>query len=191
MGGGSADAAAVLWALDRLYDTRLSREALCRMGVQVGADVPFCVIGGTAFVTGIGEGIRPLPSLPHCHIVIAQPEEGISTAAAYAAIDQADSLCHPDHAAALAALEAGDLPALCRQAENVFEQVTALPGVTAIQREMEVFAPLCCRMTGSGSAVFAVFADETAAQACLSRLRETYPTAFLCHPCGGVAITQE
>ena len=186
MGGGSADAAAVLWALDKLYDTRLSAEALCRMGVQVGADVPFCVVGGTAMVTGIGEGIQPLSALPACHIVIAQPAEGISTAEAYAAIDRAESLRHPDHKAALTALSDGDLPALCRQAENVFEQVTALAGVTAIRDTMETFSPLCSRMTGSGSAVFAVFDDLAAAEACLAALRADYPTAFLCHPCGGV-----
>ena len=186
MGGGSADAAAVLWALDRLYDAHLSAETLCRMGVQVGADVPFCVVGGTAFVTGIGEGIRPLAPLPNCHIVVAQPAEGVSTAEAYGAIDRAASLRHPDHAAALQALEAGDLPALCRQAENVFEQVTALAGVTSIRRRMEKFSPLCSRMTGSGSAVFAVFDDPQTANACLSALKADYPTAFLCHPCGGV-----
>lgn len=186
MGGGSADAAAVLWALDRLYDTRLSAEELCRMGVQVGADVPFCVVGGTAFVTGIGEKIRPVAPLPPCHIVIAQPAEGVSTAEAYGAIDRAESLRHPDHAAALQALAAGDLPLLCRQAENVFEQVTALAGVTAIRETMDRFSPLCSRMTGSGSAVFAVFDDPTAAAACLAALQADYPTAFLCRPCGGV-----
>lgn len=188
MGGGSADAAAVLWALDTLYDTRLTPTQLCRLGLQVGADVPFCVVGGTAYVTGIGEGLEPLPSLPDCHIVIAQPPEGVSTAEAYAAIDRAALLRRPDHVAALAALRQGDLPALCRQAENVFEGATALPGVAAIRHRMEAFRPLCSRMTGSGSAVYAVFGDEHTATACLAALAADYPTAFLCRPCGGVQI---
>jgi len=188
MGGGSADAAAVLWALDALYNTHLTTEQLCDMGLQVGADVPFCIVGGTAYVTGIGEGLKPLPALPDCHIVVAQPPEGVSTAAAYAAIDRATLLRRPNHAVALDALRRGNLPALCRQAENVFEAATALPGVAAIRHRMEGFHPLCSRMTGSGSAVFAVFDDETAAADCLSALIGDYPTAFLCRPCGGVRI---
>ena len=77
MGGGSADAAAALLALDRLYDTRLTAEQLCELGLQVGADVPFCLVGGTAFVGGIGEEITSLSPLPDCHIVVAQPPEGV------------------------------------------------------------------------------------------------------------------
>ena len=188
MGGGSADAAAALWALDRLYNTRLSAEALCRMGLQVGADVPFCVLGGTAYVTGIGEGLQALTPLPDCHIVVAKPDEGISTVEAYAAIDRAAALRHPDHTAALAALTAGDLPGVCRQVENVFEEVTALPGVQAIRQTMVTCSPLCSRMTGSGSAVFAVFADRQQAEACAARLENACPTVFLCRPCAGVEI---
>ena len=101
MGGGSADAAAALIALDRLYDTRLSVDELCTMGLQVGADVPFCVLGGTAMVTGIGEGLAPLPALPDCFIVVAQPTDGVSTAAAYAALDNAPIPHHPDNAAVM------------------------------------------------------------------------------------------
>ncbi len=188
MGGGSADAAAVLLALDRLYDTHLPREELLALGLQVGADVPFCLTGGTAFVTGIGEQLHPLPPLPACAIVIAQPPEGVSTAAAYGALDAAVCLRRPDHRAALEALERGDLPGICRQAENVFEAVIALPGVAAIRRRMEDFAPLCSRMTGSGSAVFAVFADTAQAAACLTALQRDWPRAFLCRPCGGPTV---
>lgn len=191
MGGGSADAAAALWALDRLYGTHLPVEALCRMGVQVGADVPFCVLGGTAFVTGIGEGLRPLPPLPDCTMVVAKPDEGISTVEAYAAIDRAATLRRPDNVDAIAALYAGDLLGVCRQAINAFEEVTALPGVQAIRRTMETFSPLCSRMTGSGSAVFAVFADDRQAVACARRLEEDWPTVFLCRPCAGVEISCE
>lgn len=189
MGGGSADAAAALWALDRLYDTRLSVEELCAIGLTVGADVPFCVMGGAAYVTGIGEGLQPLPVLPDCHIVIAQPADGVSTAAAYAAIDEAPLTAHPDHTLALPAMKRGDLMEVCRQVYNVFEPATAIPGVTAIRRVMEGFSPLASQMTGSGSAVFAIFTDEGAARACRDVLAATVPTAFICHPCGGCQIT--
>ncbi len=185
MGGGSADAAAALIALDRLYDTRLSVEELCAMGVLVGADVPFCVLGGTAMVTGIGEGLESLPALPDCYIVIAQPADGVSTAAAYDALDRAPIPTHPDHPATLAALRRGDLGGVCAGVFNVFEPATAIDGVTAIRRRMAEFSPLASQMSGSGSAVFAIFDDAARAQACADALAGEFPTAFVCRPCGG------
>lgn len=189
MGGGSADAAAALWALDRLYDTRLSPEQLCAIGLTVGADVPFCVMGGAAYVTGVGEGLCSLPPLPDCHIVIAQPADGVSTGEAYAAIDAAPIVTRPNHALALPAMERGDLAGVCRQVYNVFEPATAIPGVAEIRRVMDGYAPLASQMTGSGSAVFAIFADEAPALACREALAAMAPVAFICHPCGGCRLT--
>lgn len=185
MGGGSADAAAALLALNRLYDTKLSTEQLCAMGLQVGADVPFCVLGGTAMVTGIGEGLESLPILPDCHIVIAQPPDGVSTAAAYAALDRAPISHHPDNAAVTTALQRGDLNGVCAAVFNVFEPATAIDGVIAIRRRMAQFHPLASQMTGSGSAVFAIFDNATQAQACADALAGEFPVAFVCRPCGG------
>ena len=186
MGGGSADAAGVLVALNKLFKTNLTTQQLCEIGLTVGADVPFCVMGGTAYVTGIGEGLQTLPALPDCTIVIAQPAEGISTKEAYAAVDNADILARPDHAAAIAALEQGDLAGVCRQAVNVFESATNLEGVKDIRRRMEAFNPLCSQMTGSGSCVFAIFENEDDAEACLENLQADYPTSFICFPCNGI-----
>lgn len=186
MGGGSADAAGVLVALNKLFKTNLTDEQLCQIGLTVGADVPFCVMGGTAYVTGIGEGLQTLPALPDCTIVVAQPAEGISTKEAYAAVDNADILARPDHAAAIAALEQGDLAGVCRQAVNVFESATNLEGVKDIRRRMEAFNPLCSQMTGSGSCVFAIFENEDDAEACLENLKTDYPTSFICFPCNGI-----
>ena len=191
MGGGSADAAGVLWALNALYETHLSREKLCDIGLTVGADVPFCVMGGTAYVTGIGEGLQPLPPLPECYIVVAQPKEGISTKEAYAAVDNATITRHPDHQSAIACLFAGDLEGVCAQAVNVFEVATELEGVKDIRRRMEAFSPLCSQMTGSGSCVFAIFEDEDAAKACVEELKKDYATAFVCQPCDGVVVEKE
>ncbi|MBQ7088094.1 MAG: 4-(cytidine 5'-diphospho)-2-C-methyl-D-erythritol kinase [Clostridia bacterium] len=187
MGGGSADAAGVLWALNLLFGTRLTVAQLCEIGLTVGADVPFCVLGGTAFVTGIGEGLRPLPPLPDCYIVVAQPDEGIATKEAYAAVDGAAILSRPDNAAAIAALQAGDLEGVCRQAINVFESATALKGVRDIRRRMEEYAPLCSQMTGSGSCVFALFDNRDSAMDCQQDLQQDYPVAFVCRPCNGIA----
>ena len=188
MGGGSADAAAALIALDRLYDTKLTTEELCAMGVQVGADVPFCVLGGTAMVTGIGEGLESLPALPDCHIVIAKPADGVSTAAAYAALDREPIPTHPDHPTMLAALRRGDLGGVCAGVFNVFEPATALSGVAAIRRRMAQFQPLASQMTGSGSAVFAIFDDAVRAQTCAETLAREFPTTFVCRPCDGNRI---
>ncbi len=186
MGGGSADAAGVLVALNKLFKTNLSTAQLCEIGLTVGADVPFCIVGGTAYITGIGEKIRPLPPLPDCFIVIAQPAEGISTKEAYAAVDNAQILTRPDNAAAIAALEAGDLAGVCKQAVNVFETATRLQGVADIRQRMQTFSPLCSQMTGSGSCVFAIFEDSATAEACVVHLQKDYPTAFVCRPCDGI-----
>ena len=187
MGGGSADAAGVLWALNTLFDTHLSLEQLCEIGLKVGADVPFCLVGGTAFVTGIGERVRSLPSLPDCYIVVVQPAQGISTKEAYAAVDKAEIAARPDNAAALAALEERDLAGVCRQVINVFESATDLRGVQEIRRRMEMYKPLCSQMTGSGSCVFAIFDDRDSAMDCQMDLQQEYDVAFVCRPCNGIA----
>lgn len=191
MGGGSADGAAALLALDALYDTALSPAQMRALGVRLGADVPFCLLGGTALAAGIGEELTPLKSLPACSIVIAQPRGGVSTAAAYAALDAAPIPRHPHHPAALAALDAGDLAGLCRQVYNVFEPATAVPGVADIRRKMAAYHPLASQMTGSGSAVFGLFTDAAAAQACAAQLKKAFPVAFVCRPCGGPRVKVE
>ena len=191
MGGGSADAAGVLWALNTLYETNLTTSRLHRMGAKIGADVPFCVVGGTVMVTGIGDGLDPTFPLPPCHIVVAQPAEGISTKEAYTAVDNATITRRPDHEAVKRALCRRDLHALCQQAVNVFEDATNLAGVADIRRKMEAFSPLCSQMTGSGSCVFAIFEDEDTANACVEALKKEYPTAFVCQPCDGVIIEKE
>jgi 4-diphosphocytidyl-2-C-methyl-D-erythritol kinase len=191
MGGGSADAAAALYALDTLYDTRLSVEELCAIGVTVGADVPFCIAGGAAYVTGIGEQIDPLPPMPTCSIVIAQPDDGVSTAEAYAAIDSRPMERYAGHPAMLAAMRAGDLAGICRAVYNVFEPATAIEGVRVLRERMAAYAPLAVQMTGSGSAVFAVFDDEAAAQRCADALHIDYAYVRVCRPCDGCQVIAE
>ena len=184
MAGGSADAAGVLVGLNALTGAGLSSEELCAIGARVGADVPFCVCGGTAFATGTGTEMTALPPLPDCAIVLAKPPVGVSTAAAYAAIDRASRLRHPDNDAMRRALEDGQIASVGRLMGNVFEEALALPEVERLVAAITAFSPCGCCMTGSGSVVFALFDDEEAAAHCVGRLQTHEDAAvFSCRPC--------
>ncbi len=183
LAGGSADAAAVLVALNRLTDARLTDEELCALGETVGADVPFCILGGAAMATGTGTILSPLPPLPPCSIVVAKPEGGVSTPEAYRRIDEADILHRPHASVVEDALCAGDLAAVGRALCNVFEQALDMPAVREIQEEMRRFETLGCQMTGSGSAVFGLFEKKGDARRCAEALRRICPVVQVCQPC--------
>ena len=181
MAGGSADAAGVLCALNRLAGELCTVDELCRMGAQIGADVPFCVRGGCALAEGIGERLTPLAGLPECTLVVVKPPVGVSTAEAYRRVDTAAGAGVPDAAAMQRALAAGDLLGVGQALGNVFESAMALPEVAAIRAAMAAYQPLGSLMTGSGSAVFALFEDESAAALCAAALGEQ-GQVYLCHP---------
>ena len=128
LAGGSADGAAVLVALNRLMGTDLSTEQLCDMGVQIGADVPFCIVGGTCLAQGIGEVLSPLKPMPSCHIVLAKPDFGVNTGKAYGLFDTNGKTHNADQLGMLTAVQNRDLPAICGKLENVFEQFVEVPG---------------------------------------------------------------
>lgn len=184
MAGGSSDAAAVLRALNELTGRQRTAAELCRMAEKLGSDVPFCVQGGTALAEGRGEILTELPALPDCAIVIAKPSFSISTPALFAKIDQRKSRMHPDTAGILAALEAGELSGVARRLFNVFEDV--LPrnygDIPLIKSELLSCGALGAAMTGTGSAVFGLFADETAARKACDRLRPQYAECYLTRP---------
>ncbi|MCI9575161.1 MAG: 4-(cytidine 5'-diphospho)-2-C-methyl-D-erythritol kinase [Clostridiales bacterium] len=182
MAGGSADAAAVLVGLNRLLETGDSLDELCKLGLMVGADVPFCIRGGTMLAQGIGEILHPLPSMPDCFLVVCKPSVNVSTGEAYARIDHVPLPIHPNTKAMVQALKQGDLSAIGGYLCNVFEAVLQLPEIDAIQRIMEQHRALGSRMTGSGSAVFGIFQTESDAQNCVSFLQNQYPETFLCRP---------
>lgn len=155
LGGGSADAAAVLRALNRHYGEPLSILALAELGAQVGSDVPFCTIGGTAMVEGRGELLRKLPDMPDCVFVVCKPDFSVSTPELYRKIDEVAIAHHPDNRAMESALLAGDLGAVAENVYNVFD-----PVVTAEHLELNYIKSICHsygalnqQMTGSGSAV--------------------------------------
>lgn len=180
MGGGSADAAAVLRGLNRMFDSALSREALIELSAAVGSDVPFCLVGGTMLATGRGEILSPLPKLPDCVFVICKPEFSISTPEFFKLYDRTNHHAHPDTAGMLDALSAGDLPQLCRRMYNVLEDVDdrRLKTVSAIKSALLDHDAMSAMMTGTGSAVFGVFTDAAAAEKAAAALGKEY--SFSC-----------
>ncbi len=182
MAGGSADAAAVLIGLNALYDARLSPEALRDAGLSVGADVPYCLIGGTARVRGIGEIVEPMPPFLSGYLVVAKPAIGISTAEAFRRFDQAENLRHPDIAALLSVMEKGQLDALSLFMENVLEQSEQNETVETLRQELLKNGALAARMTGSGSAVFGLFSEKEAASRCAVALAGENRQIFVTKP---------
>lgn len=179
LGGGSSDAAAVLRALRTLYAPQMIDGQLEEMAARLGSDVPFFIRGGTALATGRGEKLAALPDMPPCWLVIVKPEESHSTAAMYAAIDSAPQRVSGDSRAVREGLEKGDLSAVAAGLSNDFQQVlpksSAVPAIVEALRQRGV---LNAQMTGSGSAVFGIFACRAGAEAAAEALKATYPRTF-------------
>ncbi len=191
MAGGSADAAGVLVALNELYGARLSLEELCAIGLAAGADVPFALMGGTARVGGIGEELRPLPALPPCWFAIAMPAAGVSTPAAFARYDEVGTSCHPNLAAAEAAIRAGDLAALAGCMGNALEQAAGAPQTPALRALLDQHGALASAMTGSGAAVFGLFMQEATAREAARALSGQARQVFVAQPVpGGPQVVQ-
>ena len=183
MAGGSSDGAAVLKGLDMLYGTGLSMEEMQRLSLRIGSDIPFCLLGGTALVTGIGDETKRLPPMPFCRIVLCKPAFGISTEAAYHAYDSFGAKAHPDTAKLIGALEVGDLYTLAGEMRNVLEDVVTAPDeITRIEKTMLSFGALGARMSGSGPTVFGIFDRREKADACLIALRKEYHDAWSVSP---------
>ncbi len=184
MGGGSADAAAVLRALNRHYGSPLSILALAELAAQVGSDVPFCVLCGTAMCEGRGELLRKLPDMPDCVFVVCKPEFSVSTPELYKKIDQVAIPKHPDHMAMESALLAGDVAKVADLIYNVFD-----PVVTADHLEINYIKSICnsygalgMQMTGSGSAVYAIMPSFEYAAVVCNMLKDNYPNVFIAKP---------
>lgn len=184
LAGGSTDAAGVLRALNLLFDTKLTTEELCRIGVKLGADVPFCLHGGTMLAQDIGQILSPLPRLKDCCIVLAKPTQGVSTGEAYAAFDECKDVRHPDDWGMLHALATEDFDGVVRRVNNVFEQFIEVPERIAIKTVMRRHGSLCCCMSGSGPTVFGLFDEEARAAACVAELKQSFEQVFLTHPVG-------
>lgn len=185
LAGGSADAAAVLAAMNWLTGAGLSLEELARIGERVGSDVPFCVLGGAALAEGRGELLTPLPSLPPCRIVICKPPFSISTPQLFSRVNVRKIVRRPDTSGVVAALEAGDLTGVARRLYNVFEDVLEprrQAEINEIKAALIDCGALGASMSGSGPSVFGLFADEARAQDACGRLLKNYRDVFLCAP---------
>ena len=182
MGGGSSDAAAVLRAMNEMTGAGLTPARLAEIGQQVGSDVPYCVLGGTALAEGRGELLSPLAPLPACTVVICKPQFPISTPQLFAQADSKRLTCHPDTDGLLRALEAGDLIGVSRRLYNVFEDVLdsrRRQEVDAIKAALIDCGALGASMSGSGPTVFGLFDREEPAQEAFDRLSGQYKDVFL------------
>ena len=180
MAGGSTDGAAVLRGLNRLCGRPFDAEALCRIGLTLGSDVPYCIQGGSRLAGGRGEKLDRLPMPPDCILVIAKPVFSLSTAELFSRVDSRRAKTRPDTAGLIRAMEERDAPGMARRMFNVFEDV--LPRhcgeVAVIRGTLLEEGAMGAVMTGTGSAVFGVFADETTAEKAVRRLRQDYRDVF-------------
>ena len=178
MGGGSADAAAVLVALNHLYKTRLTESELCKIGEKVGADVPFCISGGTKLVRGIGEVLTKLDDCHNCYFVVVKGTEGVSTKEAYDDLDNAKVIPNLRIEKVIEALSVGEFAALKGKLINVFEHTTRLTSIRETVSRLRSLGAIEAAMTGSGSAVFGLFLKRKDAKKCAKQLKKDYP--FVC-----------
>lgn len=166
MAGGSSDAAAVLVGTNRMFRLGLTKRQLMERAVKIGADVPYCVMRGTALAEGIGEKLTPLPPMPPCHILIAKPKVHVSTKFVYGNLKVNELKEHPDIEGQLDALEKGNLRELAARMGNVLETVTIpeYPVIDQIKQTMLEGGALNAMMSGSGPTVFGLFDDEEKAR---------------------------
>ena len=166
MAGGSSDAAAVMVGVNRIFHLGLTKKQLMERGVKIGADVPFCIMRGTALAEGIGEVLTPLPAMPHCSLVIAKPKIHVSTKFVYGNLKASELKEHPDIDGQVQALREGSLEQLVAKMGNVLETVTipAYPVIDEIKKTMLKNDAMGAMMSGSGPTVFGVFEREERAQ---------------------------
>lgn len=182
MAGGSADGAAVLAGLNQLFALGLPEEELLPLAAGLGADMPFCLTGGTKRVRGFGERLLDLPPLPDCVILAAKPGEGVSTAESFARYDALEEKPRLSVEPLVRALLEGNLRRAAGALCNGLECCAGLDAIPRLVGKMEEMGALGSRMTGSGSAVFGVFAGEREALACRDALGEDAAFAALCRP---------
>lgn len=181
LGGGSADAGAVLRALNRHYGEPLSILALAELGALVGSDVPFCTLCGTAMVEGRGERLRKLPDLPECTFVVCKPDFSVSTPELYQKLDESTIGRRPDHQAFESALLAGDIDKIAQNLCNVFDPVVTQDylELNYIKSIFNAYGAIGQQMTGSGSAVFAIVPKFEYAAVICNMLKDNYPQVFI------------
>lgn len=166
MAGGSTDGAAMLYGMNELFDLGLSRKDLMERGVKLGADVPYCLMRGTALAEGIGEKLTSLPPMVKCPVLIAKPSVSVSTRSVYQNLTLDENTLHPDIDALLQAIRRRSLDAVCAHMGNVLESVTIpnYPIIARIKEQMLVSGAKASMMSGSGPTVFGLFESEELAK---------------------------
>lgn len=174
MAGGSTDAACTLKAMNQLYDLRLSEEELRELGVKLGADVPYCIMGGTALSEGIGEVLTPIAPMPDCFLLVAKPEINVSTKYVYEQLDSHEIPLHPDVDGMRRAIEDKNVRKMAKLLGNVLQTVTIerYPIVEELKQVMLEQGALGSLMSGSGPSTFGIFDDEEKAKAAKARILE-------------------
>ena len=174
MAGGSSNAAAVLYGMNRLFQLGLTDQELMDRGVQLGADVPYCIMRGTVLAEGIGEKLTPLPAMPKCHVLLAKPPISVSTQKVYEKLDAQEVTKHPDIDGILLGLQTGDLKKITSSMGNVLENVTITeyPQIESIKDVMKEEGALNAMMSGSGPTVFGIYDDKMLARRAAARIRE-------------------
>lgn len=172
MAGGSADGAGVLVALNSLTGAGLTDDELCDIGVKIGADVPFCIKGGTLLAQGIGDVLNKVKPLRKCYIVIAKPEVGVNTAYAYKQFDECGKVHTPDKFGMLCAMQSRDLADIASRMENVFEQFIDVPNRVDMKAILRDNGALGVCMSGSGPTIFGIFDDKQNAERAAEQLKD-------------------
>lgn len=174
MAGGSTDAAAVMKGMNHLFDLGISDDELMKKSVVIGADVPFCILGGTALAEGIGEKLTPLPPAPACSVLIARPHISVSTREVYQCLDANGIRQHPDISGMVSAIRTGSLSGILSRMGNVLETVTipAHPVIDSLKAELLRLGAAGSLMSGSGPTVFGLFPEESAARQAFRQLKE-------------------
>lgn len=167
MAGGSTDCAAALVGASKLFDLHLSKEKLMELGVKLGADVPYCILRGTALSEGIGEILTSLPPIPNCYILVAKPPISVSTKFVYENLDANGLAEHPDIDGMIAAIKKGNIQEIADHMENVLETVTIpkYPVIGEIKDCMKASGAMNALMSGSGPTVFGIFEKREEAEA--------------------------
>ena len=174
MAGGSSDAACALFGMNRLFERNVPMRELMKLGVEIGADVPYCLMRGTALAEGIGEKLTRLPDMPFCHILIAKPPVNVSTKLVYEKLDNTDVKLHPDIDGIIEAIKLKDVALVASRMGNVLESVTVplYPVIDSIKKDMIEHGAINAMMSGSGPTVFGIFPDEQSMIACQQFLRQ-------------------
>lgn len=173
MAGGSTDAASTLFGINKIYELGLSQNKLMELGVQIGADVPYCIMRGTALAEGIGEKLSRLKSVPHMWIVIAKPPINISTKLVYERLDMKDIISHPNVDKMIQAINKESVGEIAANMGNVLEHVTIplYPIIDSIKKDMLSHGAINAMMSGSGPTVFGIFPNERTALNCQAYLK--------------------